>query len=68
MQIRVSPGSGVRATIPTALIGGRRADLPNPARRRFITLSEIGVDTPDWELTLNGSGFFEEDHVVPRRK
>ncbi len=65
MEIRVA-GSHVRSsTIPETLIGGRRAALPSPSRRRFITLNEIGVDTPDWELTLNGAGFFEEDHVVP---
>ena len=65
MQIRVADRQRATHTIPTALLGGRRADLPSPARRRFITLNEIGVDTPDWELTLNGIGFFEEDHVVP---
>jgi spore coat protein A len=64
MQIRVLPGSGTSATIPETMTGGRRAELPSPDRRRFITLNEVGVDTPDWELTLNGSGFFEEDHVI----
>jgi spore coat protein A, manganese oxidase len=65
MQIRVAAGTRVRPTIPTTLAGGTRASLPNPNESRFITLNEIGVDTPDWELTLNGIGFFEEDHVIP---
>jgi spore coat protein A len=65
MQVRVAAGRCAAPTIPDTLLGGRRADLPSPSRRRFITLNEVGVDTPDWELTLNGVGFFEEDHVIP---
>jgi spore coat protein A len=59
MQIRVA-GRGVhRPRIPELLKGGRAARLPRPPRhrRRFITLSEVRVDTDGWELTLNGVGF-----------
>jgi spore coat protein A, manganese oxidase len=65
MQIRVASGTRVKPTIPAMLRGGTRASLGTPNASRFITMNEIGVDTPDWELTLNGIGFFEEDHVIP---
>jgi spore coat protein A, manganese oxidase len=63
MQIRVAAGTSVAPTIPTTLTGGRKADLPAPpaAKRRFITLNEVNVDTADWRLTLNGSGFMDPD-------
>jgi spore coat protein A, manganese oxidase len=44
-------------TIPTTLPGGRAALLPTPIRTRFITLNEIGVDTPGWFLNLDGVRF-----------
>jgi spore coat protein A len=55
MQIRVGrsvsePGP---RTIPASL-PGRKADLPNPVRTRYITLNEIDVDEPTWFLNLNG--------------
>ena len=60
MQIRVGwsvsqPGPH---TIPASL-PGRRADLPNPARTRYITLNELDVDEPTWFLNLNGVHFDE---------
>jgi spore coat protein A, manganese oxidase len=60
MQIRVGhsvsqPGPrSIPATLP-----GRKADLPNPARTRYITLNEIDVDEPTWFLNLNGVHFDE---------
>jgi spore coat protein A, manganese oxidase len=58
MQIRV--GTSVRhrgpRRIPAAL-PGRRAQLVNPVRTRFITLNEIDVDEPTWFLNLNGHHF-----------
>lgn len=65
MQIRVAAGRRIKPAIPSTLTGGTQASLGAPDQSRFITLNEIGVDTPDWELTLNGIGFFEEDHVIP---
>jgi spore coat protein A, manganese oxidase len=58
MQIRVGhtvsrPGP---KSIPSTL-HGRAADLPHPARTRFITLNEIDVDEATWFLNLNGSHF-----------
>jgi spore coat protein A len=63
MQIRVAAGTPVIPTIPTVLVGGRKADLqaPPPTKRRFITLNEVNVDTAAWRLTLNGSGFMDPD-------
>jgi spore coat protein A, manganese oxidase len=60
MQIRVGrtvsqPGP---RTIPASL-PGRRAELPNPARTRYITLNEIDIDEPTWFLNLNGVHFDE---------
>jgi spore coat protein A len=58
MQIRVGhtvsqPGpSSIPASLP-----GRKADLPEPAATRFITLNEIDVDEPTWFLNLNGVHF-----------
>jgi spore coat protein A, manganese oxidase len=58
MQIRVGhsvsrPGP---RRIPSSL-PGRRAQLPEPTRTRYITLNEIDVDEPTWFLNLNGSRF-----------
>ena len=60
MQIRVGwsvsqPGP---RTIPASL-PGRKANLPTPARTRYITLNEIDVDEPTWFLNLNGVHFDE---------
>ena len=58
MQIRVGTTvsqAGPRA-IPSSL-PGRKADLPNPVRTRYITLNEIDVDEPTWFLNLNGVHF-----------
>ena len=58
MQIRV--GSSVSwpgpRTIPSSL-PGRKADLPDPVRTRYLTLNEIDVDEPTWFLNLNGVHF-----------
>jgi spore coat protein A, manganese oxidase len=60
LQLRVGttvsrPGP---TTVPAILPGGRAADIPGPVtRRRFITLNEIGTDTPDWHLNLSGLPF-----------
>jgi spore coat protein A, manganese oxidase len=58
MQLRVgttvsTPGP---TTIPASL-PGRRADLPAPARTRFITLNEVAAETAGWYLNLNGLHF-----------
>ncbi len=58
MQLRVGttvsqPGP---TTIPASL-PGRAAILPDPVRTRFITLNEIGPETQDWYLDLNGLRF-----------
>ncbi len=58
MQVRVGttvaqPGP---TTIPASL-PGRKADLPAPVNTRFITLNEIGAETANWFLTVNGLRF-----------
>jgi len=63
MQIRVGktvsqPGP---TTIPVTL-PGRAADLSDPVTTRYITLNEIGAETADWFLNLNGVHF--EDGAV----
>jgi spore coat protein A len=60
MQIRV--GTSVSQPGPTGIpssLPGRKADLPNPVRTRYITLNEIDVDEPTWFLNLNGVHFDE---------
>jgi spore coat protein A len=59
LQVRVGHGRHHAPRLPDVLRGGRIARLPKPPRRhrRFITLNEVGVDTAQWELTLNGVGF-----------
>jgi spore coat protein A len=60
MQIRV--GTTVTHAGPTSIpssLPGRAADLPSPARTRFITLNEIDIDEPSWFLNLNGVHFDE---------
>jgi spore coat protein A len=66
MQIRV--GTTVSQPGPRAIpssLPGRRADLPNPERTRYITLNEIDVDEPTWFLNLNGV-HFDEGPVAER--
>jgi spore coat protein A len=58
MQIRV--GATVIQQGPTSIpstLPGRVADLPAPAVTRYITLNEIGAETADWFLNINGMRF-----------
>ena len=64
MQIRVANRTPVSASIPETLAGGSTPDLGFSGERRFITLNESGIGTPDWKLTLNGGGFTGEDGEV----
>jgi spore coat protein A, manganese oxidase len=60
MQIRV--GTTVSQPGPRAIpssLPGRKAELPDPVRTRFITLNEIDVDEPTWFLNLDGMHFDE---------
>jgi spore coat protein A len=57
MQIGVGKTTPVPPSIPTTLVGGRKADLHDPVRTRYITLNEIDVDEPTWFLNLNGVHF-----------
>jgi spore coat protein A, manganese oxidase len=66
MQIRVGttvsqPGP---SSIPSSL-PGRAAILSDPVVTRYITLNEIGVDTPDWFLNLNGLHFEDPTTETP---
>jgi spore coat protein A len=66
MQIRVGtqvtqPGPG---TIPASLPGAS-ANLPAADTTRFITLNEVGAETPGWYLNLNGV-HFGGDTLTPR--
>ena len=60
MQIRVgmTVSQAGPTTIPSSL-PGRKADLPGPARTRYITLNEIDPDEPTWFVNLNGMHFRE---------
>ena len=67
MQIRVGtsvsqPGPSV---VPASL-PGRKADLPSPARTRYLTLNEIDVDEPTWFLNINGLPFDAPGTEAPR--
>jgi len=59
MQFRV----GARVTdasngiVPTTIAGGRRAELPSPVVRRFITLNEVEPEEPAWVLNMNARAF-----------
>ena len=64
MEIRVADRVPVAPSIPVTLEGGSAPDLTFSGERRFITLNESGIDTSDWKLTLNGSGFTGEDGEV----
>jgi spore coat protein A len=58
MQIRV--GTSVSQPGPRAIpssLPGRKAELPDPIRTRYITLNEIDVDEPTWFLNLDGVHF-----------
>src|SRR6266540_2755120 len=67
MQIRVGKTTPVPPSIPSTLVGGRKADLPAPppARRRFITLNEVAPETADWRLTLSGAAFGDPPTEAP---
>jgi spore coat protein A len=65
MEIRVANTTSTAPTIATTLVGGRDADLPGPARRRFITLNEVDPETPGWRLTLNGASFTDAPTETP---
>jgi spore coat protein A len=54
------------STIPTQL-PGRAANLTGPAAvTRYVTLNEIGTDTVDWVLLLNGDDFEQAPTEMPR--
>jgi spore coat protein A, manganese oxidase len=68
MQIRV--GTTIKqhrgpTTIPTTL-PGRKADLHNPVRTRYITLNEIDPEEVEWFLDLNGVHFDAPTTENPR--
>jgi spore coat protein A len=68
MQIRV--GTTVLRTGPTSIpssLPGRKADLHDPVKTRYITLNEIDVDEPPWFLNLNGV-HFEDDPITETPK
>jgi spore coat protein A, manganese oxidase len=68
MQIRV--GTSILQPGPSAIprnLPGRAANLIGPvARTRYITLNEIGAETFNWVLLLNGDDFEEAPTETPR--
>lgn len=67
MQIRV--GTTVTDPGPSAIpssLPGQAANLGSPARTRYITLNEIGVDTPDWFLNLSALHFEDPTTELPK--
>ena len=67
MQIRV--GTSVSQPGPSAVptsLPGRKADLPSPARTRYLTLNEIDVDEPTWFLNIDGLPFDAPGTEAPR--
>jgi spore coat protein A, manganese oxidase len=68
MQIRV--GTSIRQPGPSAIprnLPGRAANLIGPvARTRYITLNEIGAETFNWVLLLNGDDFEDAPTETPR--
>jgi spore coat protein A len=65
MQIRV--GTTVGQPGPSAIpadLPGRRAQLPDPVRTRYITLNEIDPDSDQWFLNLNGLHFSEPGQPI----
>jgi len=65
MQFRVAQVPAVPSTIPATLVGGRDASLPAGGTKRFITLNEVGINTPQWRLTLNGQPFSDASTENP---
>jgi spore coat protein A len=68
MQLRVGttvsePGP---TSIPSTLLGGRRANLGGPVATRYITLNEIDIDDPTWFLNINGVAFGEDVTETPK--
>jgi spore coat protein A len=68
MQLRVGtsvshPGP---TSVPSTLVGGRKADLSGPDVTRYITLNEIDIDDPTWFLNLNGVHFGEDATETPK--
>jgi spore coat protein A len=61
MEIRVASGTPVDPVIPDELVGGSLPALEPTEEKRFVTLNETGVDTPEWKLTLNGGAFMGEE-------
>ncbi len=60
MQLRV--GTTVSQPGPSAIpasLPGRKADLPSPVKRRYITLNEVAPETAGWFLNVNGAHFGE---------
>jgi spore coat protein A len=68
LQLRVGTSVSVPgpASIPTTLLGGRRADLAAPVATRYITLNELDIDEPTWFLNLNGLRFGDGTTETPR--
>ena len=68
MQIRV--GTTVTRPGPTALpanlLGGRRADLPDPVVTRYLTLNEIDPEEIEWYLNVSGLQFHEPATEMPK--
>ncbi len=67
MQFRV--GSTVTQPGPTSIpanLPGRGANISGPvANTRYITLNEIGAETPHWVLLLNGADFEAQPTETP---
>jgi spore coat protein A, manganese oxidase len=68
MQIRVGttvshPGP---TSIPSALLGGRAANLGAPIRTRYITLNEIDPEEPTWFLNLSAMHFEDPTTELPK--
>jgi spore coat protein A, manganese oxidase len=61
-KVRVAGPGSVPRSLP-----GQLANLPPPVNTRYITLNEVGVDTPLWELNLNGQRFDEPATETPRQ-
>jgi spore coat protein A len=65
LQIRVANAAPLVPTIPATLIGGQDANLSEASTKRFITLNEVGVGTPQWHLTLNARPFTDPSTENP---
>ena len=67
MQIRV--GTTVTQSGPTKIpssLPGRKADLHDPVRTRYVTLNEIDPEEVEWYLNLNGVHFDEGTSETPK--